>query len=232
MNTNLTKFDQLKADIQLYVAPVKDIVINSKETQESAMEVAKQLKARLKKIEDLRAELKEPYLRAGKEIDAYAKSISEILKAPSDHLNSQLLNWNRELEKIRLAEVARIKAEEKARQEAADKAAKEAMDLAAFEKEIGNGEAAQTIELVVQAEYERTEAKAFTDLKVEIKKAEDIRVKGVTLRWDFNIFDKSKIPLEYMVPNEAMIRKAIIDSKGAIDIPGVEAFQKESMTIR
>jgi DNA repair exonuclease SbcCD ATPase subunit len=196
------------------------------------MEIAKQIKARLKKIEDLRKELKAPYKKAGDDIDAYAKAISEILTEPSNHLNAQFLNWNRELEKIRQAEAERIRKEEAARQAAADKAAKEAMDLVAFEKEIGNDEAAQAQELTVIAEYERTEAKAIDDVRAELKKVEDIRVKGVTLRWDFTIFDKSLIPLEYMVPNETLIRKAIVDSKGAVNIPGVESFQKESMTIR
>lgn len=229
---NLTKFDQLKADIQVYIAPIKSIVVNSKESQESAMEVAKNIKARLKKIEDLRKELKAPYKKAGDDIDAYAKAISEILTEPSNHLNQQFLSWNRELEKIRQAEAEALRIKERERQEAADKAAKEAMDLAAFEKEIGNDEAAETAELVIQAEYERKEAEAIETVKAEQQRIADIRVKGVTLRWDFTIYDVSKIPLKFMIPNETLIRKAIVDSKGDIEIPGIEAFQKESMTIR
>lgn len=213
MNINLTKFDQLKADIQLYVAPIKDIVISSKESQDSAMSTAKELKVRLKKIEDLRKELKAPFKKAADEIDAYAKSIESLLAEPSANLNQKLLVWNRELERVRQLEVERIRKEELERQAAADKAA-------------------ESVALVVQAEYERNEAQAISDVKAELKKVEDIRVKGVTLRWDFTIFDKSQIPTEYMVPNEVLIRKAITDSKGAVNIPGVEAFQKESLTIR
>ena len=230
--TNLAQFDKLKADIQLYIAPVKDIVVIDKDSQDSAMEVAKNIKLRLKKIEDLRKELKAPYKKAGDDIDAYAKSISEILTAPSKHLETQFLAYNRKLEEVRLAEAARIRKEEQERQAAADKAAKEAMDLAAFEREIGNDEAAETAELTIAAEYERTEAAAIETVKAEQQRIADIRVKGVTLRWDFTIHDVSQIPIKYMVPNEVLIRKAIVDSKGEIQIPGVEAFQKESMTIR
>ena len=232
MEINLAKFDQLKADIQLYVAPIKDIVITDKESQEAALVSAKDLKARLKKIDDLRKELKAPFKKAGEEIDSYARKLEEMLAGPSNELNQKLLVWNRELERVRQAEVARIKKEEAERQAAADKAAKEAMDLAAFEKEIGNDEAAETAELVAQAEYERNEEKAVATVKVELKKVEDIRVKGVTMRWDFNIVDVSKIPLQYMVPNEVLIRKTIVGSSGAVQIPGVESYQKESMTIR
>jgi len=230
--TNLVKFDQLKANIQLYVAPIKSVVVDSKESQDSAMESAKQIKDWAKKIEALRVELKAPFKKAADEIDAHAKAITALLADPTAHLNTQLLAWNRKLEEIRQAEIARIKKEESERQAAADKAAKEAMDLAAFEREIGNDEVAETAELVVQAEYERTEAKAITDVKSELKKVEEIRVKGVTLRWDFEIADVSKIPAKYMVPDLVLIRKTIVDSKGAIQIPGVESFQKESMTIR
>lgn len=230
--SNLAKFDKLKADIQLYAEPIKALVVNSKETHESAMDVARQIKAKLKKVEELRKELKAPHKRAGEEIDAYAKAISEILNEPSNHLNNQFLSYNRELEKVRQAEAERLRKLEAERQAAVDKAAKEAMDLVAFEKEIGNDEAAESAELVVIAEYERNEAKAREDLKEEQKRIADIRVKGVTLRWDFNIYDVSLLPKEFMVPNEAMIRKAIQDSKGEIEIPGVEAFQKETMTIR
>ncbi len=232
MNTNLTKFDQLKADIQLYVAPIKTIVVNSVASQEDAMISAKELKARLKRIEDLRKELKAPYKQAGDEIDAYAKTLEALLTEPGKHLETQLLAWNRELEKVRQAELERIRKEERARQEAADKAAKEAMDLAAFEKEIGNDEAAANAELVVQAEYDRNEAKAIETVKAEMKKVDNIKVKGVTLRWDFTVYDLSKVPLEFLKLDEVAVRKAIVDSKGERQIPGIEAFQKESLTIR
>lgn len=232
MNTSLTKFDQLKADIQVYIAPIKQIVVSSLESQASAMETAKQIKDRLKRIEALRVELKAPYKKAGDEIDAYAKALTSLLNEPDAHLKTQLLNWNRELEKVRQAEADAVRKKERERQEAADKAAKEAMDLAAFEREIGNDEEAAKAELVVQAEYERTEAAAIATVKDELRKVDNIKVKGVTLRWDFTVYDLSKVPLEYLVLNEVSVRKAIVESKGAIEIPGVEAFQKESLTIR
>ncbi len=232
MNANLTPFDKLKANIQLYVAPIKDIVVNSKESQDSAMAAAKQLKVWTKQIDELRKELKAPYKEAGERIDAHAKSLEALLTEPRKSINEKLLAWNRELEKVRQAEAEALRIKERERQAAADKAAKEAMDLAAFEKEIGNDAEAEAAELVVQAEYERKEAQASEDLKAELKRVEDIKVKGVTLRWDFTIYDLSKVPVKFLVANETLIRKTIVDSKGEIEIPGVEAFQKESMTIR
>lgn len=230
MSLNLTQFDQLKADIQVYIKPIKDIVITDKESGELALSTAKDIKARLKKIEDLRKELKAPYKKAADEIDAYAKTLEALLKEPSDQINQKILNWNRELEKIRLAEVERIKKEERERQEAADKAAKEAFDLAQFEKEIG--EAPENADLVVIAEYERVEAQAIKDVRSEIKKTEALTVKGVRLTWDFNIIDAQQIPRQFLVPDLVAIRKAIVDSKGEFQIAGIESFQKESMSFR
>lgn len=232
MSAQLTKFDQLKADIQIYIAPIKDIVVNSQESQVLAMTAARELAFRVKRVEDLRKELKEPYLQAGKEIDAYAKSIDALLTNPINEVKIKLLAWNRELEAIRQKEADRIRAEEQARQAEADKKAREAMELAAYEKEIAGEAAGEVAALTVIAEYERIEAAAKANLSAELSRVADIRVKGVTLRWDFNIVDVAQIPLKYMLPNEVMIRKAIVESKGLMQIPGIEAYQTESMSIR
>lgn len=229
---NLTKFDQLKADIQIYVAPLRNIIVNSKESQDVAMTTARELAFRAKRIEDLRKELKAPYVEAGKEIDAYAKSIDALLTNPINEVKIKLLFWNKELENVRQIEVARIKKEEQLRQAAADKKAKEDMEAAAFEKEISGEAAGEVAELTVIAKYERTEASAAENMRAALSATADIRVKGVTLRWDFNIVNVADIPLKYMMPNLVLIRKDIVDSKGALNIPGVEAFQTESMSIR
>lgn len=229
--TNLTKFDQLQANIQLYVAPIKDVVVNSKETQVTAMEAAKELKSRLKQIEELRKELKAPFKKAADEIDARAKVLEALLKEPSDLLNTKLLAWNRELEKIRQSEVARIQKEERERQEVADKAAREAMELADFESEIGNDEAAETTSTEAIAKYESNEANAKIEVNAELKKVDEMKVKGVTYRWGFELEDITKVPLEYLVLNEVLVRKLIVASSGAMKIPGIKNIKTESLTI-
>jgi len=229
---SLTKFDQLKADIQVYIAPIKNLVVNSIDSQKTAMDVARELKYRATAIEDLRKALKAPYFEAGKQIDEYAKSLNMLLAAPTAEVSRKLLDWNRELEAVRQKEADRIKKEEMLRQAEADKKAKEAMELVAFEKEISGDEAGATAELIVIAEYERNEAKAKEDLSAALADVKNIRVKGVTLRWSFSIVNADAIPRKFMIPNEVLIRKAIVESDGALHIPGVEAFQTESLTIK
>lgn len=45
-------------------------------------------------------------------------------------------------------------------------------------------------------------------------------------RWKFKIVDASKIPREYLVPDETKIGGVIRATKGAVTIPGVEAFSE------
>lgn len=232
MNSNLVQFDQLKADIQIYIQPVKDIVVDSKVTQEQAMLVAKELKERLKAIEALRVQLVKPHNDFVAEINGYAKELKAMIDKPADHLNQQFLGYNRKLEEARQAEIARIRKEEAERQAAAQKLIDEAKANADFERELGLNDQAAKTELVAAVQVERATEQIAKEAKTEIKKAEDNRVKGVTLRWDCEIVDLSKVPIQFLLANEVAIRKAIVESKGTIQIPGVKNIQKESMSIR
>jgi hypothetical protein len=232
MNTNLTKFDQLKADIQTYAAPIKEIVVNSKESHDSAMEVAKQIKNRLKRVEDLRTELKAPHLEAGKEIDKYANDIKNLLTEPSNHLNQQFLSYNRHLEQVRQEELKKLREKEEAERQAAAKQAEEAKANAEFEKSLGLNDQATKTELVANNQLERAAAQITKQTKAEAKKIEDMKVKGVRKTWDFEVLDASKVPAEFLMVDEVKLRKAVLAADGKIEVPGVRVFQKESMTIR
>lgn len=52
---------------------------------------------------------------------------------------------------------------------------------------------------------------------------------AVTTRWRFRIVDESKIPREYMTPNEAAIGHAVRGLKDKTRIPGVEVYPEESI---
>lgn len=57
MDNQLAQFDQLKADITIYVAPAKEIVVSDKDTQSKAMASAKEVVSWKKKVEEKRKEL-------------------------------------------------------------------------------------------------------------------------------------------------------------------------------
>jgi len=55
------------------------------------------------------------------------------------------------------------------------------------------------------------------------------KVSGLSTRehWDFRITDPSKLPREYLIPNEAAIRSVVKGLKGQTNIPGVEVFRDD-----
>ena len=56
------------------------------------------------------------------------------------------------------------------------------------------------------------------------------KVKGMTKRWTFSVFNQAEIPAEYLMIDEVKIRKAI--AEGVRAIPGVTIFQQDGLTIR
>ena len=68
----------------------------------------------------------------------------------------------------------------------------------------------------------------------EVKTPEKPKLQGVYSRidYDFEIVDVTKIPREYMIPDEALIRKVIRASKGKIIIPGIKVITKEIVMTR
>lgn len=60
------------------------------------------------------------------------------------------------------------------------------------------------------------------------------KVEGVSFveNWTFEIEDKAKIPLEYMIPDEKKIRGVVKAMKGDTNIPGVKAFAEKTVRAR
>ncbi|MFT3679816.1 MAG: hypothetical protein QM791_06145 [Ferruginibacter sp.] len=55
-------------------------------------------------------------------------------------------------------------------------------------------------------------------------------IKGITKTWTYEIENASLVPAEYLVVDEAKVKKAI--AEGARTIPGIKIFQKDGFAIR
>lgn len=57
------------------------------------------------------------------------------------------------------------------------------------------------------------------------------KVPGIVTRrvWKWKIVDETKIPREYLVPDEVRIGKMVRASEGKIEIPGVEVYQEREI---
>ncbi len=233
-STALTVFDQLKADVTIFVAPCSDIVVTSQESSATALEVAKQVKTFMKKIESTRELLVAPHIAEQKRINAYAKQIVEPLTKAEGHLKKQLLAWEAELEKLRREEAKKLEAAKlKAEAEARAKLEAQQEEAATMAMFMDKKEVARNA-IVAEAEMTREIVDINKNTATEMKTIEATKVSGVTRRWVFEVTDKSLVPAEFMIVDEVAVRKAMlamVKEQNMKPIPGVRMFQEAGIAI-
>lgn len=228
--SQLTEFNQLQSDLTKFVAPVKEVSVIDRTSSEAATSTLREVKHWERKVEEMRKKLVGPLNDEVARINEYARMVKSPLLEAEIHLKQTLLAFERLLEAER--EVERKKeAEERRKREAEAQAlikaeAEKAKTLAMFE----NDETAAEIEAKARAEAQRIEfeaKKAGWDASKEIAAN---KVSGVRRVWKFEIDDHSKVPIQYLSPDEKKIKAAV--SKGVRDIPGVRIFQDAIMAVR
>jgi len=122
MSKELAKFDSLKADITIFVAPVMKLSVNDFKSSQDAIEAGRTLKKYSSELEKRRKELVGPLDDQVKLINSFAKGIEEPLLRAEQHLKGQLSVFAAEQEKIRQAkereaEEVRREAERQAEEE-------------------------------------------------------------------------------------------------------------------
>jgi len=214
----------------------KDVAALVLETPES-VQLAASLQQRLtsagSELEKARKEAKEPYLKAGRDIDDAAKAPASRIEAAKTKLKAMLSAWQeRERKKAEAAEAARqleLARLEKIRQEEAAKAQKEAEEIAAKLK------AAQPEDedLSFDAGDEPVE-KTETEKKIEAVQfapaVEAPKPQGIAFKKTLKIksVNLSLLPSMFITytPNEAAIRTTFCvgwkDGQPIPVVPGVE----------
>jgi len=141
--------------------------------------------------------------KRAKYLDPLETAYKSVKKLMSDYDTEQ--ERLRKAEEMRLAEIARKQEEERllAEAEAAEKS--------------GNKEEAQAI----------IDAPVYVP-PVVVPKSVPKMAGGPVYRsiWKFRIKNAALIPREYMIPNETMIGGVVRNSKGVINIPGIEAYEE------
>lgn len=226
---NLQQFDKLKADITVFVEPVKAIKVTDEDSAQKALIVGKELSAMIKLVEAKGTELKAPLNKKVKEIIAYEKSLIALLEEGKNHIKSELVAREKILEEkrreeFRKAEEARKKAEAEAvakLQEAKQESETVAMFMSPTE--------VKKAEIVATAEAERTMVQLHTDHSAAKKEIASLKVAGARRRWVFEITDAKLVPREYLTVEEKLVRAAV--AAGAREIPGVRIFEETSVAI-
>lgn len=221
------------------LASAQSFVIDCAEMAEAAAEDLGIVKAKLKVLEEKRTELKKPVLEAGKRIDAMFKELSEGYLKAEAVLKNALVGWQ-ESERKRLEAERRIQEEaaRKLREQQEAEARRQAEEARKAEEAARTAAAAGDAAAAAEAQAKAAEAAQAAAVAQETAQAIEhmapavvaapAKLAGVSMRedWDFEIVDVNQIPREFLVVDEAKLRKVVKALKGDAKIAGVRVFSK------
>ena len=221
----------------------RSLVIRTAEQYGTAAQWLQSIKGLLGKIEDARTRVTRPLLEAQREVNAQAKEASQPLLDAERQIKAALVGYQNEQDRIRREEqrkadeIARKERERLAEQqrEIERKAREKAeAERRAAEEAAAAGRAAEAAKLAARAAA--TEAKAADKAaEIELRAAavvapviqrEAPKVAGIAMREvaKFEIVDASKVPREYLIPDEQRIRKVVGALKMDANIAGVRVW--------
>lgn len=208
--TELVTREQLGQLVPVVVQQVNAITVASKEDDERASEFVKEVMEKKKQVEEFFRPLVN---RAREAYDGLVQEREKFLgplETARKMLKLKIGTYRDEQDRIKRVEEARRAAEEKRRLE------QEALERAAALEKAGQGKLA---EKVVQQAIKAPPPKVFVESKVA-------KHTGVAVRkvWKFRILDERQIPREWLMVDTVKIGKAVRDSEGQAQIPGVETY--------
>lgn len=228
--SQLAQFDKLKAEVIVFVEPIKAIAVTSQETADLALNTCKDVKALQKKVEERRKELVGPLNEQVKRINAYAKELTAPLDKAEVHLKGHLAKWEIELEKVRQADLRKAEEERKKALEEAESRKASQNDEEDFEAMFMSDDERKRQQIIAQVEQQRVESEIHSQHKSNVAHIMQTKVPGARRVWTFEVEDAGKVPREFLCVDEKKIREAI--RSGAREIPGVRIFQDLSVAVR
>jgi len=196
-----------------------NIIINNQEDYELAAKIIKEVKSRLKELEEERKKITKP-LDDGKKavMDLFRKPL-ELLETAERKLKAAMNKYVTEMERKAREE------EERLRKLAEAEAEKERKRL---EAQIKKAEEKGKVDKVEELKAKQEEIIPITP--VIMPQVEN--PKGVSYRekWYAEVIDFKLLPDEYKLPNQQALDKVAQATKGSLQIPGV-IFKSEKITV-
>jgi len=233
------KLAEIQKSTNDLVPVVGNMTITSESEQKGAIDLSNQIKARIKRVEELRKFFVEDLTRKVNEINAEFRAVRKPLEDMLEQIDGKLLDWRKK-------EMARIEAERKKEEERKRKEfEKEQEKLRKQAEKEAEAEKKRLAKLELSKKEEKAELKRIEEekaAKIEEAKQDDFvfddsdfkqsktvhsETGSATFKktWDFKVIDPLKIPREYLQVDLVAIRKAVKD--GARVIPGVDIFETE-----
>lgn len=200
----------------------KRIFITDAVSYDSAISFLKEVNTKLKDFKSQREKYIKPMKDSIKAIDDKLKEPIKLLEDTDAVLRQKLNSY---LSEVRKKEEERLLLERKKAEEEALKEIDHLEDAKRYA-----GEYDEVTQRAIQRTIENKQNKAIEATVSNEKINLSTSNASVSMVWDFEIIDKSQIPLEYLKIDEVAIRNAI--RNGERDIAGVKIFLKPQVSLR
>ena len=203
-------------EVGLYIKTLRKEPIKNHDEYVSAAACLKQIKAKLEEVEQKRLGITRPMDLAKQRIMDLFRPATDGLKKAEIAIKNSMVAWQAEV--ARIARIAQDKIDAEARAKAeAEKAELEAQAV----KLVQSGQIDQAADLVAASEQIEANPVQLTVVQPVIQ--------GVSTRtiWKFRIVDESKIPREYLSPNEVKLGAFARSTKGLVAVEGIEFYSQQ-----
>jgi hypothetical protein len=169
MSNELQVFDELKAEVQIFVGPTLAVKVTTAQESQAALEALKTIKLLSIRLEKKRTEIVKPLNDRVKQVNAYANSIEDPLTKAERHLKQEVARFD---DGLRAQAAAKLAEERKAAEAEERKARERQIEL---DREIEERRKAALDELKVTAEIKTGAASFFGDDEPAVDLAEERR---------------------------------------------------------
>lgn len=201
---------------------VKSIEVTDAISYDSAVMFLKEISQKKKDFKSQRDKYVKPMKDSIKAIDEKLQAPIKLLEKMEDIVRITLNNYLAEVQK---REQERLALEKK---KAEDEALREIENLEKMKAQAGEYD--EVTQKAIQRTIENKQNNLIEATAIDTKVNLSTDNATVSMVWDFEILDKSQIPLEYLKVDEVAIRSAI--RAGERTINGVKIYQKPQISLR
>jgi predicted DNA-binding protein (UPF0251 family) len=200
----------------------KHISITDAVSYDTAVTFLKEVNNKLREFKAQRDKYIKPMKDSIKAIDERLKEPIKLLEDTDTTLRQKL---NAYLSEVRKREEERLALERKKRE---DEAIRQLDSLEQAKSQAGEYD--EVTQKAIQRTIENQQNKAIEATVLQDKINLSTNSASVSMVWDFEVTDKSQLPLEFLKVDEVAIRNAI--RNGQREIAGVKIFQKPQISLK
>ena len=222
MDNLMTTLEPMQIESYRIDEQAKLILITDAVSYDSAVRFLKEVNTKLKDFKSQREKYIKPMKDSIKAIDEKLKEPIKLLEDIDTTLREKLNSY---LSEVRKREEERLILE---RKKAEEDAIREIDKLEQTKAQAGEYD--EVTQKAIQRTIENKQSKAIEATVLNDKINLSTNSASVSMVWDFEVTDKSSLPLEYLKIDEVAIRNAV--RNGERNIPGVKIYQKPQLSLR